>query len=103
MWHAVCRLKPDYRCAYLLNIPAPGKSRGDIEVFVLNGIASVAEIGAALGLSDAQFEILWGALELDAADRAILFKVQRDLERWASGNAPEGSSNSSASDHAGSR
>jgi len=69
LWTAVRALKSDYRIAYLLNLPGPGKSRGDIDVFPLNGIASIGEIGAAVGLSDGQFRTLWGGLELAAADR----------------------------------
>jgi len=69
LWTAVRALKSDYRIAYLLNLPGPGKSRGDIDVFPLNGIASIGEIRAAVGLSDGQFRTLWGGLELAAADR----------------------------------
>jgi RNA polymerase sigma factor (sigma-70 family) len=72
LWAAVRALKPDYRVAYLLNIPGPGKSRGDIDVFPLNGVASIAEIGAAIGLTDGQFRTLWDGLELAAGDRGEL-------------------------------
>ncbi len=70
LWTAVVRLKPDYRCAYLLNLPGPGKSRSDLEVFVVNGIAGIAEIGTALGLDERQLAIAFGELALDDADRA---------------------------------
>ena len=72
LWAAIVRLKPDYRCAYLLNIPGPGKSRGDIEVFVLHGIASIGEIGTLLALNDSQFQTVWDGVEVDPADRAEL-------------------------------
>jgi len=72
LWLAICALKHDYRCAYLLNIPGAGKTRGDIEVFVLQGIASLVEIGTALALTPEQFEAAWRELELDPDDRADL-------------------------------
>lgn len=80
LWIAITRLKPDYRCAYLLNLPGPGKSRADIEVFVLNGIAGIAEIGEALGLDDGQFRIAYAEIDLDETDRAgiELLRTARD-------------------------
>ncbi|WP_428424620.1 sigma factor [Methylibium sp.] len=72
LWRAVVALKPDHRCAYLLNLPGPGKSRADIEVFVLHGIASVRQIGAALELSEQQYAIAWSGLELAPGDAADL-------------------------------
>ena len=69
LWMAVKDLRGDYRCAYLLNIPGPGKSRGDIEVFVELGVARIAEIGAALGLNDGQYVAAWNALPLTPEDR----------------------------------
>lgn len=83
LWQAILRLKPDYRCAYLLNIPGPGKSRGDIDVFVVQGIATVADIGAALQLDERQFAIAWTAIELDPADRAALPSLRDADERFA--------------------
>jgi hypothetical protein len=70
LWSAVKTLRADYRCAYLLNIPGPGKTRGDIEVFVDLGVARVGEIGATLALSDDQYALAWQALNLSSADRA---------------------------------
>jgi DNA-directed RNA polymerase specialized sigma24 family protein len=70
LWTAIKALRADYRCAYLLNIPGPGKSRGDIEVFVDLGVTRVAEIGAVLALSDRQYAMAWDALPLSSADRA---------------------------------
>ena len=70
LWTAIKSLRPDYRCAYLLNIPGPGKSRGDIEVFVDLGVTRVSEIGAVLALSDHQYALAWDALPLSSADRA---------------------------------
>jgi DNA-directed RNA polymerase specialized sigma24 family protein len=71
LWGAVRELRADYRCAYLLNIPGPGKSRGDIEVFADLGVARVGDIGAVLGLSESQYAIAWDALDLSPADRVV--------------------------------
>jgi len=75
-------LRADYRCAYLLNIPGPGKSRGDIEVFVDLGVASVSEIGAALGLTDSQYRIVWDALPLSDEDRAAIPMLTTAAEKF---------------------
>jgi DNA-directed RNA polymerase specialized sigma24 family protein len=82
LWAAVLALKADYRRAYLLNLPGPGKSRADIEVFVLNGIASIADIEAALALSTAQYEIAFAALGSDDAERFELARCTTTLERF---------------------
>jgi len=70
LWQAVQRLRADCRRAYLLNIPGPGKSRGDIEVFVLQGIATIADIGAAVGLEAEHYGVARKLLELGPARRA---------------------------------
>lgn len=70
LWVAVTRLKPDYRAAYLLNVPGAGKSRGDLEVFVIHGVASIGEIGASVGLEDRQYRIAYAGIDLDDEDRA---------------------------------
>jgi hypothetical protein len=70
LWSSIRALQPDYRRAYLLNIPGPGKSRGDIEVFVLSGIASIAEIGETVDLTAEQLRAVIDMQELTAADRA---------------------------------
>lgn len=80
LWLAICALKHDYRCAYLLNIPGAGKTRGDIEVFVLQGIATLTEIGGALALTPAQFDAAWRELELDPLDRADLATLHTSEE-----------------------
>lgn len=82
LWEAVCRLRPEYRCAYLLNIPGPGKSRGDIETFVFNGLTSVAGIGDLLALAEAQFQIAWSQLELSADDRSELETLNSPPEKF---------------------
>jgi hypothetical protein len=70
LWAAVTALRADYRCAYLLNIPGPGKSRGDIEIFVDLGVTRVLDMAAVLDLTDAQYAIAWEALDLSPAERA---------------------------------
>ncbi len=82
LWSAVCKLKTDYRYAYLLNIPGPGKSRGDIEVFALHGIASIAEIGERLALSDSQYQTIAELVGLDADDAAELARATGSQARF---------------------
>ncbi len=82
LWDAVKALRADYRCAYLLNIPGPGKSRGDIEVFVELGVARVSEIGTALALSEAQYAIAWEVLPLSAAERADVEALAAPEEKF---------------------
>jgi RNA polymerase sigma factor (sigma-70 family) len=82
LWSAVKGLRSDYRCAYLLNIPGPGKSRADIEVFVELGVARVTEIGAVLGLSDAQYAIAWEALPLSPGDRSEVATLSTPEEKF---------------------
>ncbi len=82
LWSAVCKLKTDYRYAYLLNIPGPGKSRGDIEVFALHGIASIAEIGERLALNDSQYQTIAEHVELDADDAADLARATDSQARF---------------------
>ncbi len=68
LWNAILRLKHDYRCAYLLNVPGAGRTRGDLDVFPQYGVASVDDIGAALDLSERQYGIAWRELGLADAD-----------------------------------
>jgi RNA polymerase sigma factor (sigma-70 family) len=69
LWTCVLELRTEHRRAYLLNVPGPGKTRGDIEVFVLHGVASIADIGHALALADAQYRWLFTALDMEPDDR----------------------------------
>ena len=74
LWGAILALKPDYRRAYLLNLPGPGKQRADIEVFVLHGVATMADIEAALAFAEAQYRAAFTRIELDAGER---FELER--------------------------
>jgi RNA polymerase sigma factor (sigma-70 family) len=82
LWVAITKLKTDYRCAYLLNVPGPGKSRAEIEVFVINGIASIAQIGETIALDDSQFRIASAGLELEDEDRAAIELLRTPREQF---------------------
>lgn len=82
LWLAIKALKSDYRCAYLLNIPGPGKSRGDIEVFALRRIASIVEIGETLALSDRQYELAWELVGLAPEDRGQAVRLTSPDEKF---------------------
>ncbi len=65
VWQALMQIQVRWRRAFLLNPP-----RGfEVDVFPANGIADIEEIGAALALSDAEYETLCNAVELDADSR----------------------------------
>jgi DNA-directed RNA polymerase specialized sigma24 family protein len=83
LWGAVRALRSDYRLAYLLNIPGAGKTRGDIEVFALHGIASIEEIAAAIGLDAAQYQRLFAQLPLNDCDRMAAAACSDGLEHFA--------------------
>jgi RNA polymerase sigma factor (sigma-70 family) len=78
LWAAILTLKPDYRRAYLLNLPGPGKTRADLDVFVLNGVATLADIAAAVDLTEAQYRQALEKLELEPGER---FELERCRER----------------------
>lgn len=82
LWTAVKELRADYRCAYLLNIPGPGKTRGDIEVFVELGVVRIPEIGAALGLNEGQYLAAWDALPLSPEHRAQVATVRTPEQKF---------------------
>ncbi|MBS0322130.1 MAG: sigma-70 family RNA polymerase sigma factor [Proteobacteria bacterium] len=67
LWAAILALKHDYRCAYLLNVPGAGRTRGDLDVFPQYGVASVDDIGRALDLAARQYAIAWRELGLEEA------------------------------------
>ncbi|MFM9915854.1 MAG: hypothetical protein ACKVOX_08605 [Rhizobacter sp.] len=82
LWGAVLALKPDYRTAYLLNLPGAGKTRGDIEVFLIHGIASIPDMASAVGLDAEQYQIAFAQLELDVSARAQVERCSADAERF---------------------
>lgn len=82
LWGAILALRADYRRAYLLNIPGAGKSRGDIEVFALHGIASIEAIAAAVGLDDQQYALLFAQLALSENDRVAVAACTDDVARF---------------------
>lgn len=69
LWGAILALKWDYRCAYLLNLPGADKTRGDLEVFLMHGIAGLHDIEAALALGEAHYRSAFAALALPEAER----------------------------------
>ena len=83
LWRLVVALKLDYRRPYLLNPPAADGTRGEIDVWVLHGIAGVAEIGSVLALTLEDYARLWPALEMAADDRAELPELAGDAEHFA--------------------
>lgn len=83
LWHLVLALKLDYRRPYLLNPPAADGTRGEIEVWVLHGIAGIAEIGSVLALTLDEYARLWQALEMAADDRAELPLLSGEAENFA--------------------
>lgn len=61
LWAAICDLKQAQRKVYLLNFT---DADGDVQIFVVNGIASIVEIGKAMEITDKEFEIIWSELSL---------------------------------------
>ncbi|PZQ78427.1 sigma70-ECF: RNA polymerase sigma factor, sigma-70 family [Xylophilus ampelinus] len=82
LWAAVRGLKPDYRRAYLLNLPGPGKLRGDIEVFVLHRVADPVAIAEALALAPEQLLAGLASLDLAADERHVLAPLATQAERF---------------------
>jgi hypothetical protein len=82
LWGCVRALRPDYCRAYLLNIPGAERTRGDIEVFVQQGVANVRDIGRALALTDMQYQIIWDSLDLPSEDRRDLAAMSGDDEKF---------------------
>lgn len=69
LWAAIVALRREYRVCYLLNIPGPGKSRGDIEVFLIHGVTTLEGIGTALELEPRQYALMWDAIPIEPSDR----------------------------------
>ncbi|MEP7353869.1 MAG: hypothetical protein ABI824_11605 [Acidobacteriota bacterium] len=65
LWGAILQLLPWHRIAYLLNL-----RDGELEAFPYYGVASLEEIGSAIGLTDDQFRILADELRLDENQRS---------------------------------
>jgi hypothetical protein len=61
LWAAICDLKTAQRKVYLLNFT---DADGDIQIFVVNGTATILEIGKAIEITDKEFEIIWNELSL---------------------------------------
>jgi DNA-directed RNA polymerase specialized sigma24 family protein len=76
LWAEVCQLPPRQRAALLLNL-RDGQGRGLIALFPLLRIASMREIGVALGVGRDEFARLWNELPLEDASIASLLGVTR--------------------------
>lgn len=63
VWTAIVGLRRDYRLAYLLNLPGPGKLRSDIGVFIVHGVATLEEIGQAIGLTHEEHDRMFSVLD----------------------------------------
>lgn len=86
LWVLVQRLAPDCRLAYLLNIPGPGKSRGDIEVLLRDGVATMGQIEASLALDDDAYRLLGRSLDgVDSCATALVYPggpSERFVQLW---------------------
>lgn len=83
LWGAVLALKPDYRSAYLLNLPGAGKTRGDIEVFVMHEIATIHDIGNAVGLEADQYRTAFAQLALSTEEQARAGRCAANGDRFS--------------------
>jgi hypothetical protein len=61
LWTQIVQLPRLHRLAYLLNFTA---ADGQLELFWMYGVASIRQIGAALEISDEQFDRAWEHLKL---------------------------------------
>jgi hypothetical protein len=76
LWREIVELPPRQRVALLLQIHTP---RGDsvVRLLVLTGVATLAEIAAALQLEVSRLEEAWGELPLDDNRIAAMLGVAR--------------------------
>ena len=70
LWNEIKTMPKRWILPFLLNPPLMKgpkgtAERGDVAVFAVCGVATVAEIESLLGLSDDQYTILWRELHLD--------------------------------------
>lgn len=80
LWQEICQLRPQQRLAYLLNFR---DGDGDLHIFALNGVATLAQIGRILQISDEQFECLWRELPMDEATRREYKRLSTYDEKFA--------------------
>lgn len=78
MWQEVLQLPPQQRTALLLNLRDPEGS-DVITLFIVTGVATAADLAAALGLTELQLAELW--LELPLGDNAIADRLGIDRQR----------------------
>ncbi len=80
LWDEICQLKPNQRLAYLLNFR---DADGDLQIFPVNGVVSLAELGRVLQISDAQFARAWEELPLDEVTRGAYRVLASYDEKFA--------------------
>jgi DNA-directed RNA polymerase specialized sigma24 family protein len=78
LWREICELLPKQRIAYVLN-----PTEADIEDFIVSGIVSYSELRQSLGLSSADYDLLWRELPIADDDRSMLPTLSDDDERFA--------------------
>jgi hypothetical protein len=66
LWQGLLRMDPRRRAAFLLNPPSM-----EIELFPIYGVASIADIGRALALSDAQFATIFDGVLPAGTERGL--------------------------------
>jgi hypothetical protein len=80
LWEEIGQLKANQRIAYLLNFR---DADGDIQLFAVNGIATLAEIGRVLNLTEKQFNQAWQELPLDEDTRRTYLGLTNYDEKFA--------------------
>ena len=80
LWEEICQLKANQRIAYLLNFR---DADGDIQLFPVNGIATLAEIGRILNFTEEQFNQAWQELPLDEDTRRACVRLTNYDEKFA--------------------
>ncbi|NOT61200.1 MAG: hypothetical protein HOP19_13355 [Acidobacteria bacterium] len=80
LWREIEQLPPLQRIAYLLNFTA---GEGALDIFWLNGVASIRRIGAALQLTEVHFARAWDDAALAAKLSPLLRESRNYDEKFA--------------------
>jgi hypothetical protein len=78
LWQTLLRIDARKRCAFLLNPP-----NMEIELFPTHGIASITDIGRAIGLSEQHFAVICDELTLAPAALALARSSRAVEEKFA--------------------
>ncbi|MFN0083909.1 MAG: hypothetical protein ACKVX9_00840 [Blastocatellia bacterium] len=76
IWREIERMTPKHRAALLLNL-RDGQGGGAIELLLFTGVASFAEIAAAMEMTEAELAAIWNRLPLDDATIAGRLGISR--------------------------